>query len=384
MLNHSKFELQIIKVPSGDHHNFKFVLSDGQHFVVGNRNIHTSRYERHRTTIESINDHIAQFLNGESNNIYRQRVNNWLIDVSKMILREFLPAQHTKFAQFMTELENKAAGGEYIYLRIITDEFLIPWWLARSYEYSMEVNFIWSSLFIVEFFPLQSIYSDIETNVTASRRKIALISRPSSDLEKATDLELRLDREEITQAIRFYDGKMGRREMGRFGLTRWEIENIFKENEVLLYYGHFNLNEDSPKDSYLEAVYEYLAGRDDEYLSDDITLESIEHFLKGKVLFLNACRSIGLPYFTSEFVDERNTLPNYYLRNQIICIGTIYPIFDTAAVEYMVPFIKFLLAGLSLGEAMKLSREPLQDSEKNFFDWASYLLIGDSTFQLGE
>jgi len=71
------------------------------------------------------------------------------------------------------------------------------------------------------------------------------------------------------------------------------------------------------------------------------------------------------------------------MTNKIICIGTIYPIFTDAAVEFMAAFMRFLLQGICLGEALRKARKELIANRKySKFDWAPYILLGDPKTQI--
>jgi len=384
-------QLRIIKSQSGSDYTYDFSLWCGRERpVFGQRSVEAQQYKNRKAAIEAIKDHIADFRRKlvsslqAANRDYQKAIGDWLQDIPRMIKKEFLPPKDSQFAQKMIRLEQRAKSGEQVVLTITTNEYLIPWWLTHSYT-SDELNQIWSALFVIGFMPAH-ITLDPHKTKPISKPRIALISRPSSDLRNARRITDKLIMKNLAHQVEIHNGEKNEPEieLGRFGLLREEIEKTLSENQVLFYYGHFELNEKFPEQSYLEALDEFAAGRmEHDVEPEKITLKSVEKLIKGKVLFLDACRSIGLPFLADKpFPQHNEILPDFYLINKAICIGTIYPIFDDAAVDYMTSFIQFLLDGYTLGEAMKKAREELDRVGYSPFNWASYILVGDPNLKL--
>lgn len=385
-------DLRIIKTPSGEDLSYDFSLWDDRKSrpAVGQRVVEMTRYENFSHAIRYLQEHVATFKSKlvldtqVANEDYRYSVGRWLTDVARMVKREFLPAADTAFGVRMAVLERRAKAGQKISLRISTNEYLIPWWLANSYD-SDNPEEGWTSLFAIGFFPAH-FPPEIRSPSPVKKPRIALISRPSSDLRNAADINVKLIEKDLDHKVKQIDGQKNAssKELGRFGLLRDEIEQILKQHRVLLYYGHFDLNENYPEKSYLEALQDYAVGRKErEIPPEKIQLSSIENLLKGKVLFLDACRSSGLPFLGDHpFPRNDQVLPDFYLRNKIVCIGTIYPIFDDAAVEYMTSFLQFFLSGYCIGDAMREARNYSRQVGYELFDWASYILVGDPRVRL--
>jgi len=301
-------QLRIIKTLSGDRYIYDFHLwGDTIDSVTYQHSLEAERYEIYRDTIRAIGDHIYDYERNLSSGAktYQEKVSEWLLDVSKMIKKEFLPPSSTHFAKTMREVEKLAKSGHEIVLTITSNCYLVPWWLSNSYI-SNRPEDSWSVLFSIGFIPAHITLEPTQTRVV-KRPRIALISRPSSDLQYAKDIAEKFRELDLVPSanIEVQNGKKNiDRGVGRFGLLREEIKKSLSENHILFYYGHFRIDEEAPEKSYLEALLEYAAGRGNFVPSDRITLDSIKSLISGKILFLNACRSIGLP-----FLSEKTPFP---------------------------------------------------------------------------
>jgi CHAT domain len=359
--------------------------SDTDGPVSAQKTIEYSQFDRFKRIIFTLTKHIKSFredLNSDTrkaNSAYRSAIEGWLDDVSKMISREILPEKSTGFAKRMQKIEQIALDGEQITLQICTNEYLLPWWLSSCYSVQTSAEKTaydtWSSIFSIGFLPYN--VTEAPKEEVKDRNRIALISRPSSDLRNARDLS-----NSIGSKIHVHDGKdnVGRPGIDRFGITQNEVKQIFENNDMIFYYGHFELNELNPERSYFEVLEEFAAGRNEyEIPANKVTVKSLIDCLKNKVLFLDACRSIGLPLISEkEFPSNKDLLSTYFLDNGIVCIGTIYPIFDDAAADCMSKFIEFLSRGESIGSSIKSACDHLKEKgDYSRFDWSPYVIVGD-------
>ncbi len=379
--------LKIVKTPEGEDYYYSFTLWGDIESVDGNRQIKESQYKKFRDSIVHIREFIDSYLaklSGDiqqANDLYIANMTRWVRVVSRMIIREFLPDTESKFAKKFSELETLARGGSDINITILTNEFLVPWWLSRPYCDGKSGD-LWGNIFSIGLIP--AFIGDTVEDVVIKEPRIALISRPTQDLSKAKNIEERLDETGVfspveRKAFNIQNGKKNQHEedMGFFGLVRKDIVDTLTSGEIIFYYGHFELDETFPGNSTLQATYGYdVTG---EVTRDPIKLDDVKDLLEGKILFLNACRSIGLPFLEDNpFPSQEKILPNYFLKNQTVCIGTIYPIYANAAVDYMTYIMKFLLQGDCLGKAVRDARRMLMDSDDyTFFDWAPYILVGN-------
>jgi hypothetical protein len=381
--------LKIVKSPDGDDfYNYSFLLWGEVDPITGYSKVNKSDYQKFRKSIIGINEIIKTYLyklNQDiqlANDVYIASMTRWIQIISRMVKEQFLPSADSKFAKRFSELELLAKGGTDITFTMLTNEYLIPWWLARLYSYENQ-NDIWGKYFSIGLIPAL-IEADTPEKISIKEPRIALISRPTEDLSKAKSIEERLDENKIVEtkvqkSLIHQNGKKNQHnpDLGFFGLVKNDIIYALKSGEVIFYYGHFQLDEEHPGNSTIEATYGYdVTG---EVTRDPIKLDDVKSLLEGKILFLNACRSIGLPFLgDNPFPSQENILPNYFLKNHTVSIGTIYPIFSDAAVDYMTHLMRFLLQGNCLGNAVRDARRILMDSDKyTIFDWAPYILIGN-------
>lgn len=398
--------LEITKIPFGSEMGFKFNLTGENVSINCIRKVTAANYTQFKDTLMQVSDYVSDFKADKiDNSTYRRGISGWLNRVSTMIRDEFMPElekDKTGFVEKMIQLEAGVRNREkQVVLSLITNDYLIPYWLAKPYRYQTNTENLeecWATLYSIGFLPL-STHQDgrIKAHIKNDNR-IALISRPSNNLEKAKQVILS---DSLKEKLDIKDGheNLSNSEVENlFGLTPRQVQSFIKDRQVIFYYGHFNLDENNPGQSSLETLYPYGRSRDGLVRSYELTLESIQEFLEGKVLLLDACRSAGIPYFgtkakqdegredsaSTDFPNPDSTLPDFFLHNRIVCIGTIYPIFDDAAVDFMACFIKNLSSGLEIGEAVRASRLDLREKRRSEFDWASYILIGppDMTLEI--
>lgn len=380
--------LKIVKTIEGEDYNYSFMMWGEIDPVVGYKKVKESQYKKFKESIVHIREFISTYLAKlnrdiqQANDEYILNITRWLLVISRMVKEEFLPAGDSEFAKIFTKLELLAKEGRDINFTILTNEYLIPWWLARLYSHENSKD-IWANNFSIGLIPA-FIESNKHENISIKEPRISLISRPTEDLFKAKSIEKRFNETSMfdkkTQETFYYqNGEKNQHndDLGFFGLVRNDIIYALNSGELIFYYGHFELDEERPGNSSIQATFGYdVTG---EVKRDPIKLDDVKSLLEGKILFLNACRSIGLPFLGDDpFPSQEKILPNYFLKNHTVCIGTIYPIFSDAAVDYMTHLMNFLLQGASLGTAVRDARRMLMDSEEyTIFDWAPYILIGN-------
>jgi hypothetical protein len=323
---------------------------------------------------------------------FTKKVKEWLEEISRSIRHIILPPKGTPFANAMVELENKARSGEDIFLTILTNDYLIPFWLTKCYTRSGDELNTWDLLFSFGFVPAHineavTNKENQEPHVVRGER-IALLARPSPDLSAIQEISASFNNKNEPKGkdvlsgydIDIIDGarNSNRESVNRFGLFADEIVEALEEHQVIFYYGHFDFNEKSPEDSCMVALNYAYGNEEKKKANENVRLSSIKETIKGKVLFLNSCRSIGLPIFDeTDFPRHDRTLPNFFLSNNVVCIGTLYPIFHDAAAVYMRHFIEFLVKGECVGKAVKEARVILNKQKRyDHFDWAPYVLVG--------
>ena len=82
--------------------------------------------------------------------------------------------------------------------------------------------------------------------------------------------------------------------------------------------------------------------------------------------------------------ESEGLASSFILGGALGLIGTLWPIFDEGAAEFASTFYESLLAGQSLGEAMRLARLRVRESRPHDVTWASFVLYGDPTLSILE
>jgi hypothetical protein len=148
--------------------------------------------------------------------------------------------------------------------------------------------------------------------------------------------------------------------------------------DVIHYSGHAYFNPENPDESGL-----LLAGQ------NVFIAQTIQRTLRGRPLvFLNACESGRemmadgeVSYTTSE---TEGLASSFILGGALGIIGTMWPIFDEGAAEFGSNFYENLLAGKTLGEAVRQARLHVKESRPHDVTWASFMLYGDPTLNILE
>ncbi|AMB47606.1 hypothetical protein Y590_21885 [Methylobacterium sp. AMS5] len=203
--------------------------------------------------------------------------------------------------------------------------------------------------------------------------RVLLVVDPTMDLENARregDRVETLLKEKSQAEVRRFDGRAARRS---------ELLNCFQSGafDVVHYAGHAFFDPNAPSRSgILCAGHEVLSGADLAGLSN---LPSL--------VFFNACevgrirRSGPTPAPAPDLLRRNIGFAEAFLRGGVAnFIGTYWPVGDEAAGTFAPAFYERVLAGQALGEALLTSRKALED--KQFGDWANYILYGDPDFVL--
>lgn len=203
--------------------------------------------------------------------------------------------------------------------------------------------------------------------------RVLLIVDPTGDLPNA-----RTEGDRVETLLK----EKARAEMRRFdnkGARRIELLNCLQSGafDVVHYAGHAFFDPNAPSRSgILCADNEVLSGADLAGLSN---LPSL--------VFFNACEAARIrrggptPAPAPDLLRRNVGFAEAFLRGGVAnFIGTYWPVGDAAAEAFAPTFYESLLAGRPLGEALMASRKALE--EKQFGDWANYILYGDPDFVL--
>ncbi|MEZ5784986.1 MAG: CHAT domain-containing protein [Xanthobacteraceae bacterium] len=152
--------------------------------------------------------------------------------------------------------------------------------------------------------------------------------------------------------------------------------------DVLHYAGHAFFDPVNPSRSgILCAGREVLSGAD---LSNLASLPSLAFFNAceaGRLRGGSSAARINPTMSTEERVRRGASFAEAFLRGGIAnYLGTYWPVGDAAAKTFAETFYKQLLAGETLGAALKAGRHAILDARSP--DWADYVLYGDPDFVL--
>ncbi|MCP4349410.1 MAG: CHAT domain-containing protein [Desulfobacterales bacterium] len=156
--------------------------------------------------------------------------------------------------------------------------------------------------------------------------------------------------------------------VSRTGITRDKIRETIRNYDIVHYAGHAEHNMHNPGKSGWKTA------------QGNFTADDISEMVGGKMpcfVFSNACQSAR----TGEWKENDFSLVNAFLRAGVMhYIGTFWKIMDEPGSRFALEFYKNMLAGRTVGESVRLSRQVLTDEHgQDSVDWASYVLYGDPT-----
>jgi len=207
----------------------------------------------------------------------------------------------------------------------------------------------------------------------AEKLRFLFIANPTSDLP-ATEKEVewivdRLSDEPATMEVWRGDEATGLKLHRALASGRYDI---------IHYSGHAYFNPENPDESGL-----LLAGQ------NVFIAQTIQRTLRGRpLIFLNACESgremmvEGEVSYTAS--ETEGLASSFILGGALAIIGTMWPIFDEGAAQFASTFYEYLLAGQSLGEAMRQARLRVRESRPHDVTWASFVLYGDPSLNILE
>lgn len=111
----------------------------------------------------------------------------------------------------------------------------------------------------------------------------------------------------------------------------------------------------------------------------------------GVLVFLNACESGVVaseaePQAVSYLLDKPEPVVGlasaFVYSGAMGCVGSLWPVDDTAAAAFAVAFYHRVLHGEPIGEALRRARDITRKRFPESSTWASYVLYGDPTYRL--
>ncbi|MGA1863527.1 MAG: CHAT domain-containing protein [bacterium] len=263
----------------------------------------------------------------------------------------------------------KNTNAEYLSLKIDDQLVQIPWELLYDGKQFLCQRFHMGRLIKTR----QSVLS--EKNRTLARPlKMLILADPEGDLKGAYA--------EGTQIRDYMDKKKDliNASLRSEGITPDSIKEKIRNFDLVHFAGHADYNSQNAGESAWRLSSGSLKARD--------IIDMASTSIMPALIFSNACQSARTEEWALKvhFENEIFGLANAFLLAGVRhYIGTFWEISDEQSSQFALEFYRYLLSGLSIGEAIRESRLALirEYGEENIV-WTSYILYGDPTFNYKE
>ena len=209
-----------------------------------------------------------------------------------------------------------------------------------------------------------------KTRLLARPLKMLVISDPKGDLqgayEEGTQIRDYMDRKKdlVSVSLRSDDIKPD--------YLRKKLRNF----DLIHFAGHAEYNPKNPGESGWQLTDGIIKAQDITMMSGTAAMPAL--------IFSNACQSARTEEWNlkQHFQNEIFGLANaFLLTGAKHYVGTFWEVLDKPSRLFALEFYKQLLEGVTIGEAIRLSRlELIKKYGEETIVWASYLLYGDPTF----
>jgi len=201
-----------------------------------------------------------------------------------------------------------------------------------------------------------------------------VLADPGGDLKGAyaegTQIRDYMDRDKDLINVSFRSGN----------ITLDFIKEKIRNFDFVHFAGHADYNPQNAGDSGWRLTRGSLKARDVTKMAGTSTMPAL--------IFSNACQSARTEEWALKvyFEDEIFGLANSFLLAGVKhYVGTFWEISDEPSCRFALEFYRYLLSGMTVGEAMRRSRLVLiKEYGEETIVWASYVLYGDPTFNYRE
>jgi class 3 adenylate cyclase/tetratricopeptide (TPR) repeat protein len=263
----------------------------------------------------------------------------------------------------------KNTNAKYLSLKIDDQLVQIPWELLYDGKQFLCRRFHMGRLIKTR----QSVLSE-KNRALARPLKMLILADPEGDLKGAyaegTQIRDYMDKKKdlINASFRSED------------ITPDSIKEKIQNFDLVHFAGHADYNPENAGDSGWRLSSGSLKARDIIKMAATNTMPTL--------IFSNACQSALTEEWALKvhFENEIFGMANAFLLAGVRhYIGTFWEISDEQSRHFALEFYKYLLSGVSIGEAIRESRLALikQYGEENIV-WTSYILYGDPTFNYRE
>lgn len=260
----------------------------------------------------------------------------------------------------------RKTGAHYLILKLDDHLVHIPWELLCVGEEFLCQRFNMGRLVRTRQKIVQSSHRDLTRPL-----KMWILANPGGDLASAglEGLEICRCMDRMNQKETVVDASLDS------DVTHDEIRENIRNYDFVHFAGHADYNSQNPGESGWKLPGGNLTARDIYKMAGGSAMPAF--------VFSNACQSARTKAWKwkKDVKDDSFGLANAFMLAGVRhYVGTFWEITDEPGNRFAIEFYEHLLSGITVGEAVRLSRAALiQEYGPDFIGWASYLLYGDPT-----
>ncbi|MEW5802084.1 MAG: CHAT domain-containing protein [bacterium] len=253
---------------------------------------------------------------------------------------------------------------EYLCLNIDDQLVQVPWELLYDGQ-----EFLCQRFNMGRLVKTRQAVQGIKTRVLAKPLRILIIADPSGDLKDAYREGVQIQ-EHLAHYGNFINAALRSQ-----NITPAYIKEKLRYFDLVHFAGHADYSQENPEKGGWRLTKGTLTAQDVIRMGGSSTMPSL--------IFSNACQSARTEEWVlkEHFQDEIYGLAHAFLLSGVKhYVGTFWEILDEPGSQFAMEFYKYLLSGLTTGEAVREARLSLiRRYGEETVVWASYLLYGDPT-----
>jgi class 3 adenylate cyclase/tetratricopeptide (TPR) repeat protein len=268
---------------------------------------------------------------------------------------------------FTADVKEKVKETKAEHLSLYLDDQLVhvPWELLNDGQ-----QFLCQRFDMGRLVKTRQTILDSKTRLLARPLKMLILADPEGDLKGAyqegTHIRDYIDRDKDLVNISLRSDN----------ITSDFIKEKIRNFDIVHFAGHADYNQQNPGESGWRLTKGIIKAQDIIKMAGTATMPAL--------IFSNACQSARTEEWTlnENFQGEIFGLANAFLLSGVKhYVGTFWEILDEPSSRFALEFYKHLLSGITVGEAIRLTRADLiREYGEETIVWASYLLYGDPTF----
>jgi len=280
-------------------------------------------------------------------------------------LREIGQVLHDELIPLSIKEKLKKSSAEYLRLYIDDQLVQVPWELLNDGQ-----QFLCQRFHMGRLVKTQQPILGIRNRELIRPLRMLIITDPEGDLKGAYTEGIRIrdymdrDKDLINASLRAGN------------ITPDSIKEKMRNFDFVHFAGHADYKSQNAGDSGWRLTSGSLKASDIAKMAGTSAMPSL--------IFSNACQSARTEEWTLKmhFEDEIFGLANSFLLSGVKhYVGTFWDISDEQSSHFALEFYKYLLSGMTIGEALQQSRLALiKEYGEDSIVWASYVLYGDPTF----